>query len=73
MGTGTFPVGVAVGAQNDVTLEDVVQGSGALGMTVTLPQREYAGAGQDGYMAGSMGYPRGACSCPPVCLAREVR
>ena len=37
MGTGTFPVGVAVGAQNDVTLEGVVQGNGALGRTVTLP------------------------------------
>ena len=37
MGTGTFPVGVAVGAQNDVTLEGIVQGNGALGRTVTLP------------------------------------
>lgn len=37
MGTGTFPVGVAVGAQHDVMLEGIVQGDGALGTTVTLP------------------------------------
>lgn len=37
IGTGTFPVGVAVEAQNDVTLEGIVQGSGIWGTTVTLP------------------------------------
>lgn len=36
LGTGVFPVGVATGAQNAVTLEGTVQGSGTLGTTVTL-------------------------------------
>lgn len=36
LGTGAFPVGVAVGAQNADTLEGTVQGSGALRTTVTL-------------------------------------
>lgn len=62
MGTGTFPVGVAVGAQNDsVTLEGMVQGSGPLGTEVTLPYRDKSRAGQVGQMAGSMAYPRGVC------------
>lgn len=37
MGTGTFPAGVAVEAENDVTLEGTLQGSGIWGTTVTLP------------------------------------
>lgn len=37
MGMGTFTVGVAVGAQNEVMLEGLMLGSGALGTAVTLP------------------------------------
>lgn len=36
MGMGTLTVGVAVGAQNEVMLEGLMLGSGALGTTVTL-------------------------------------
>lgn len=66
MGTGTFPVGVAVGAQSGVTLEGRA--------TSDPPIERLNWTGQERYMAGSMRYPkRGVLSSPPVGPTRKVR